>query len=77
MTQKIVLDTNLLMLLVAGLTNPAFIAKHKRTKTFSTDDFKLLQGILRKYQKLLLTSHVLSEASNLLAQADQQTADKL
>jgi hypothetical protein len=66
MPRAIILDTNLLVLLVTGLTNPEYIAKHKRLQAYDKDDFIILEKILDTYSNITLCPNVLSETSNLL-----------
>ena len=65
------IDTQLLVLLVAGLTSTALIGQHKRLKAYSPEDFNELVKLLGRPQRLLLTPHVLAETSNLLRQIDE------
>ena len=65
--QKII-DTNLLVLLVVGLTDRSLITKHKRTRTFEPEDFDLLIKLLASYDQMLITPHILTEVSNLVSQ---------
>lgn len=65
---KILLDANLLVLLVVGLTDRSLILKHKRTKAFEEADYDLLVGILSGYDTIAFTPHVLAETSNLASQ---------
>lgn len=69
MAQKVLLDTNLLVLLIVGLTSPHFIAAHKRLDSYSRLDFDALVERLApaKAHSLVVTPHVMAEASNLLA----------
>jgi hypothetical protein len=66
--RQIIIDTNLLVLLIVGLTDRSLINKHKRTRTFEPEDFDLLIKILASYEKMLVTPHILTEASNLVSQ---------
>lgn len=66
MPRKVVLDTNLALLLVVGLTNPAYIAKHKRLAAYRQEDFWLLGTLLDSYAGIVFCPNVLSETSNLL-----------
>lgn len=63
--QTIVLDTQLLVLLAVGLTSPAIIAKHKKTRNFDIADFELLSGLIGM-RALLLLPNIITEASNHL-----------
>jgi predicted nucleic acid-binding protein len=67
--RSVVLDTNLLVLLVVGSTEPSLIQRHKRTKGFDDSDYRLLTEVLCAYDQLIVTPHILAETSNLLAQA--------
>ncbi len=60
------IDTNLLVLLVVGVTGRKLIAKHRRLRTFEEDD--LLVNLIGPVDRVLVTPHTLAEASNLLAQ---------
>lgn len=74
---KLLLDTNLLVLLVVGLTDRELILKHKRTRTFEPADYDLLLEILASVDTVVVTPHVLAEASNLLAQIGEPTLSTL
>lgn len=66
--RRIVVDTNLLVLLVVGLTDETLISTHKRTLSFVPEDFLLLRLLLEEYQQIVVTPHVLTETYNLVAQ---------
>jgi hypothetical protein len=42
--QTLILDTNLLVLLVVGMTSRAYISRHKRLRAFLESDFDVLTG---------------------------------
>ena len=65
MRPKILIDTNLLMLLVVGRYRRDYIAVHKRTDKFNEEDFDTLSILLEDHD-LVVTSNILTEASNLL-----------
>jgi predicted nuclease of predicted toxin-antitoxin system len=67
MEQRVLIDTNLLMLLAVGIHNKGYVATHKRTSMFTGDDFEVL-AILIDGATIVLTPHILTEASNLLWQ---------
>lgn len=68
--RKILIDTQLLILLIVGDTDRALISRHKRTKcAFVEEDFDLLERILGSASEVLVTPNILTEASNLIAQA--------
>lgn len=64
----LLIDANLLVLLVAGRTDPGLIAKHRRLTEFTTDDYDHLTNLILGFGKVLVTPNTLTEASNLLAQ---------
>jgi predicted nucleic acid-binding protein len=69
MSRSVLLDTNLLVLLIVGATSEANIARHKRTKSYDVQSFRLLRGtLLARFTSLVTTPHVLAETSALLRQ---------
>ena len=64
-------DSNLIVLYVVGNVDQDFIAKHRRLRDYSRNDFELLLQALAPYQRILVTPNTLSEASNLLAQHEE------
>ncbi len=59
------LDANLLILFIVGRAGVKFIAQAKRTRTYTPDDYKLLQQIAARFT-VFTTPHILTETSNLL-----------
>ncbi len=74
---RLLLDTNLLMLFVAGRANRRIIAVHKRLRhVFDDDDYDWLTAYIARYDGLTITPNTATESSNLLAQiADPYCAD--
>jgi predicted nucleic acid-binding protein len=68
MGKSVVLDTNLLVLLVAGNTDRRLIGRHKNLRSYDADGFDLLVETLADYSQVVLTPNTLTEASNLLRQ---------
>ena len=64
--QTLLLDSHLLVLLVVGTTSRTYVAKHKRLRAYTEADFDLLCGLVRRYDQVVVTPHVLTEASNFL-----------
>lgn len=60
----ILIDTNLLIVLLIGLYNPEYIQNFKRTKSYSKDDFLLLLGYVKRFNKIHVTPYILAETSN-------------
>lgn len=69
--KQIILDSNLLVLLIVGLTDPKLISKHRRTKSYEKEDFELLTDILSNYDQVVVTPHILTETSNLVSQTGE------
>ena len=66
--RSLVLDANVLVLLIVGSVDRESIALHKRTRQFIETDFDLLAEIVQRFDRCVVTTSVLTEASNLLAQ---------
>ncbi len=66
MTTPVILDANVSLLVVVGLTNPDYISKHKRLQGFDKADFDTISEIIAASRGVLFTPNVLSETSNLL-----------
>ena len=65
---RILLDTNLLVLLVVGATNPSRVLRHRRTQRYSLEDLELLELFIQlNGDSLVLCPNVVTEASNLLS----------
>ena len=63
----VLLDSNLLVLLVAGMSSRQYIGRHRRLRDYSEDDFDLLVEFIRPMSALVVTPNILTEASNLLS----------
>ena len=76
--RSLLVDTNILVLLIVGSLDRALIRVHRRTATFTPDDYDLLQSHVAQYQRLLTTHGVLTEASNLMGNDfHEEVADTL
>ncbi len=71
------IDTNLLLLLVVGMTNKKYISKHKRTKMFTERCYDEFLELLENFDSLWITSHCLAETSNLLKHTGKHQAQEL
>lgn len=64
------IDTNLLVLLVVGSVDRKAVAKHRRTQTFTAEDYdRLLDAIAEMGRRVFVTPNTLTETSNLLKQS--------
>lgn len=76
-TRGILLDTNVLLLLLFTIYQPNMIGK-KRLGKYGADDGALLVGYIQRFSRVLTTSHVLAETSNLARQiVDGQARSEL
>lgn len=73
----IILDAQLLVLLIAGLAGPHYVRRHKRLAAFDGRDFELLQGLLARAATVVVTPHVLAEASNLVRQIGEPARSEM
>jgi hypothetical protein len=64
-TKEIVVDTNLLLLLLIGRYDIHLISKFKRTVTYSTDDYLLLEKLISHFPGIITSPNILTEISNL------------
>ena len=72
-----VLDTNVLLLWLVALTDQSLLLSFKRVDTFNAEDLATLGKLLRDFQNLITTPHVLAEVSNFVDQAPQYRRPKL
>lgn len=63
---KCVIDSNLLVLYIAGRVDVGIIDKHKNLKQFQKSDHELLERHLSTFDGIMVTPNVLTETSNLL-----------
>ena len=70
-------DSSLLLLLVAGRTGKDVIAKHRRLRQFSAEDYTFLLGLLDGVKQVFVTPHTLTETSNLLTQHREPERSRL
>lgn len=64
-----VLDTNVLLLLLVASVDISMLRSYKRVSLFTTQDVAALEDLLRSFQRLATTPHVLSETDNFIDQA--------
>ena len=62
------IDANLLVLLIVGSVGRDLIAKHRRLRRFTEEDFDRLINLIRPVEQVFVTPNTLTETSNLLAQ---------
>ena len=62
------IDANLLVLLVVGSAGRDLIAKHRRLKEYTAEDYDTLVDQIGRVDRVYVTPNTLTETSNLLAQ---------
>lgn len=62
------IDSELLVLFVVGLTNRHYISKHGRLRAYTDAEFDLLLKTLEFMDEIVFSPHTLAEASNHLEQ---------
>ncbi len=73
---KYLVDTNLLLLLVVGLTDPKRIEKHGRTSDrFTQAHFGFLFRLVENSEGIVTTPNIPTETSNLLFQKDKANSE--
>lgn len=65
MPRQLLVDTNLTLLLVVGLTDREYIARHKRLAAYRVADFEALGATLRASSEMVFCPNVWTETSNL------------
>jgi hypothetical protein len=70
---KLLIDTNVLLLLIVGRWDRSRISQFRRTAQFSTTDFDTLQSHIRLYSEVVTTPAVLTEVSNLMGNSFHET----
>lgn len=65
---RVLVDTNLLLLLLIGTFDTGLIEKFKRTMIYSVDDFLLLQTVLEPFNKIITTPYILTELNSFANQ---------
>jgi hypothetical protein len=65
---RLVLNTNLLVLFIIGATSEQLIEKHKRTRSYTIDDYGILHNLIFVTESIVVTPNILAETSNLIGQ---------
>ena len=77
MPSALFIDANLIVLLVVGQTGRELIAKHRRTRRFTVEDYERLIRETSRVDELRVTPNTLTEASNLLGQHGEPQRSQL
>jgi len=68
MSDPVLVDTNLLLLLIVGSAKRSYIRAHKRLSGYDENDFDLLVQAISIFSDVVLLPHVLAEVSSLARQ---------
>jgi|SRR6185312_15017530 len=63
--RTLLLDSNLLLLFLAGNLGSDFFQQFPRVSGYDFDDYELLRQTLKQFKTILTTPHVLTEITNL------------
>lgn len=64
---RILIDANLLVLYVVGRASRDYIEKRKRLSEYVAEDYDTLLEVMSRADEVVVTPHILAEASNLAA----------
>jgi hypothetical protein len=73
----LVVDANVLLLRCVGLVRPAMISTFKRTKKYTIDDFRRVDEIWKRFQRIVTTPAILTEVTNLSGQMNEPARSEL
>ena len=77
MPSALFIDANLIVLLVVGQAGRGLIARHRRTRKFTVEDYDRLIQAISPVGELRVTPNTLTEASNLLGQHGEPQRSRL
>lgn len=70
--KKILLDSNLLLVLLAGRFDSRLFGRFGRIDAYSIEDYELLERLVSKFSILFTTPHILTEVGNLANKLSEQ-----
>ena len=73
----VLVDTNLLLVLMVGRTDPRYLGSDKRTRDYDHADVSVIEALIGAYDGIATAPHLLSEASNLLRQIANPARDRI
>lgn len=65
----LLIDSNLLVVLIVGASDPGQVGRVKRTEGWLVEDYELLRDLAASFPSVITTPNLLTEASNLLNNA--------
>ena len=75
--RKVLLDSNLLLLFLAGLTAPKQIGAHRRLRRFTEEDYRWLLERISGFPVQLTLPNIVTEVSNLIGSGKQVLDPKM
>lgn len=69
--ERVVLDSQLAVLLCVGLADRKKVTRHKRLSAYDTTDFDLLSALLGLCAEIVVSPNIATETSNLLRSGSQ------
>jgi len=77
MPDRLLIDANMLVLVVVGLANEAYIEKHDCLSAFDRNDYLIVKDLIAASAGVIVTPHVLAETSNLVRQIKEPMRGEL
>jgi len=74
---RLIVDSNLVILLLIGNFDRNKILKFKRTNMFVAEDYDLLVSIIRKFSEIIVTPNIFTEVCNLCNKYNAENDYKL
>lgn len=71
---RALLDTNAVLLLLAGRTHPDWIGTRKPVSNFAQDEYAGMTSLLKRFNHILTLPNILTEVSNLIGVGKRNTA---
>lgn len=65
LSKGVLIDSNLLLVLLIGICNPALFRRFDRTSAYDGEAFRLLAAFVGQFRKVITTPNILTEVSNL------------
>jgi hypothetical protein len=70
--KRLLLDSNLFLVLLAGAVDRRLFGSFKRISTYSVADYEFLERLVSRFSILLTTPHILTEVGNLATSLHEQ-----
>ncbi|UNK06361.1 PIN domain-containing protein [Psychrobacter raelei] len=64
--KKVLLDTNLLTMYIVSRIGAGEVENFKRTRAYTSKDAEILDDVLKNFESIVTTPHILAETANIL-----------